>query len=160
MSSTKRGAVRAEADFYETPSWAVDALLNEWDPPVWAKNWLEPCAGNGAIIQAVENAYKWTDNARVWDAVELMPERLDSLRNIGAVSTRIEIADYLTWRSPLVDAAGRQRKYDIAMTNPAFNVAMAIIQKALLDAEIVIMLLRLAFLETEVGVEELGSLVA
>ena len=50
MSSTARGAVRADRDFYVTPAWAVLAIA----PHVrLAGVVVDPCAGDGAILLAL-----------------------------------------------------------------------------------------------------------
>lgn len=60
MSATGRGAVRHERDFYSTPAWCVDRLLDDILPqirvsrPDGVETWLEPCVGSGAIVEAVE----------------------------------------------------------------------------------------------------------
>lgn len=52
MSATGRSDVRRLDDFYATPAWCVRRLLEGVNPP--GGLWLEPCAGDGAIIRAVE----------------------------------------------------------------------------------------------------------
>ena len=68
MSSTNRGGKRQDLDVYPTPAWVVDRLLEVVDFP--GGRWLEPCAGDGAIMRAV-NA--WRADVR-WDACELRAE--------------------------------------------------------------------------------------
>ena len=51
MSSTNRGAVRNDADFYITPDIAIENFLNHFE--LQGPHILEPCAGNGAIAKAV-----------------------------------------------------------------------------------------------------------
>jgi hypothetical protein len=52
VSATKRGSgVRTPDDAYETPAWCVQRLLEKLQLP--GGNWLEPGAGDGAIIKAV-----------------------------------------------------------------------------------------------------------
>ena len=44
--------MRRDRDYYPTPSWCVRALLETVDLPTGT--WLEPTAGDGAIIRAVD----------------------------------------------------------------------------------------------------------
>lgn len=48
MSATNRGAQRRKNDFYETPEWCLDALV-ESEPLVGP--YFDPCCGNGAIVR-------------------------------------------------------------------------------------------------------------
>lgn len=51
MSATGRSDVRRADDFYSTPEWCVDALAKVLD---FGPSCLDPCAGTGAIMRAVE----------------------------------------------------------------------------------------------------------
>lgn len=53
------GMTRRENDFYETPAWCVHRLLEYVDLP--KGTWLEPCAGDGAIVRAV-GGVRWITN--------------------------------------------------------------------------------------------------
>lgn len=52
MSSTKRGA-RLGDDVYVAPSWCCDRLMEKWQAT--CARFLEPTAGDGAIIKAPRN---------------------------------------------------------------------------------------------------------
>lgn len=57
MSSTGRGhRLGGAEDFFRTPSWPVRRLLEAWRPPGGV--WLEPGAGSGSIIRAVNAVRK------------------------------------------------------------------------------------------------------
>jgi len=75
MSATGRGRERDEHDFYETPAWCVHRLL-EAVPQLPGGAWLEPCAGKGAIIRAVNEVRK---DPIHWTAVEIDPSHRDDL---------------------------------------------------------------------------------
>jgi len=136
MSAQGRGAERIEDDAYETPSWCVDRLL---ESPLVAdiavlKNWMEPCAGEGAIIRAV--------NALVprvsWWAVELREECREPLGQL--VSTPI-ICDYVRYAESVREVAN----LDVIISNPPYSVAQQVIEASLPLARWVIMLLRVNF---------------
>lgn len=81
MSSTNRGAVKEALDFYATDSWIVHRFLEAY--PLPSGLWLEPCAGDGAIIKAVNE--KRSDVA--WCAIELDPSHRTALQSIDNVYT-------------------------------------------------------------------------
>jgi hypothetical protein len=80
MSSTKRGRQRNAADNYPTPAWTVDRLFESLPLPGGA--WLEPSAGEGAIISAVNDL---RSDVR-WCAVELRGECLPALSSVRKIS--------------------------------------------------------------------------
>lgn len=133
MSSTNRGSNRGGGadDFFATPLWAVRRLLEACPLPAGA--WLEPGAGSGNIIRAV-NARR--SDVR-WTAIEKRPEEERHLRGLPNVE-RVVIADYLSIRT--------SRRFDVAITNPPFVLAQEFIEKSLTLAVHVVMLLRLNFL--------------
>lgn len=135
MSSTNRGGQRSPADFYRTPAWCVDRLMEAIDlpsgPEAW---WLEPCAGEGDIIRAV-NGYSPSPN---WSVAEIREECRPALE---ALTNRVRIVDVLEgpqWRS-----------FDVAITNPPFSIAMEVLEGMQKWADHVIILERLNFLGTE-----------
>lgn len=133
MSSTNRNSVRHEADYYVTP---VDSIIDFLDAPgspslnYSGDTVLDPCAGGDAkhpmsYPEALRRYYGDFD-------IDTVDIRADSRAAIKA--------DYLTWTP--------QKQYNIIITNPPFNLALEIIQKALCDVAdkgLVIMLLRLNF---------------
>ncbi len=153
MSSTNRGSKRMSEDYYPTPDWCVHALLKKLGR-LFGWDWLEPCAGDGAIIRAVTNFYRSNpgldtpirlDKPTVipykeprWTAVEL---RSDAARQQMVLEPRVEWIqpqDFLTWET--------ENRYDVVLTNPPFGLAMPFIIKSMKFADRVIMLLRLDFL--------------
>ncbi len=119
-----------EHEFYPTPAWCVTRLLSHVELP--GGQWLEPSAGDGAIIRAV-NA---TRPDVSWNAVELRPHAAPSLRALGAVTT---IDDFLR-------ASHLGLPFDVALGNPPFSLAAQFVLKSLEHAEQVVMLLRLNIL--------------
>jgi len=134
MSSTNRNSgERVEHDFYPTPKWCVARLMEKLDFWTGDNVWLEPCAGNGAIIKAIKELYPADDET--WKIVELQPEFEQELKTL---SENVVIGDYLT-----TDPG----KVDVIITNPPFSLAFEIIKKALESKpRVVCMLLRLNFL--------------
>ena len=108
-------------DFYPTPTWAIEILLTK--VPIRHCSVLEPCAGNGALLQP--------------------------LRNVGCRLTVSDIDPTLGW--PTFDAQNDDAylcKPDWVVTNPPFSSAFKIIQKSHEHAKYgIAMLLRLSFLE-------------
>ncbi len=76
ISATNRGSVRRENDFYETPEWVTQSLI---DKTRWSKDikLLEPCVGTGAIEGVLrKNGYlniDWCEIARGKDFFEYSP---------------------------------------------------------------------------------------
>lgn len=132
MSATRKGARRAEADFYPTPSWTVAPMLRELALP--GGDWLEPGAGDGAIVRAVAAAGR-TDVR--WTALELRVECRDTLVEAGA--HEVIVGNFMVEAAKLA-AAGR--RFDVAIGNPPFSSAFAFVRLALELADNVVMLER------------------
>lgn len=107
MSSTNRGAERVEADNYPTPAWCVHRLLEACQLPQGI--WIEPCAGEGAILDALHPSAMGPDG-KLW-AVELREECRDVLRG---KADNVSIAD-------LRDVTFLQNA-DVVITNPPFSI--------------------------------------
>jgi hypothetical protein len=131
MSSTGRGGKRNESDYYPTPAWCVHRFLEKSTLP--GGKWLEPCAGHGDIISAVSD----TRDDVIWTANEL---RTDTEELLKPMVDTVHIGDYLNWQPT--------EHYRVVITNPPFSLAMEVIQKSLLVADWVVMLLRLNYLGT------------
>ena len=69
MSATGRGAERRASDYYPTPAWCIWRLLDALSLPCRC-TWLEPAAGDGAIVRAVNAVVPDLD----WVAVDIRPE--------------------------------------------------------------------------------------
>lgn len=141
MSAKGRGpSVGGPEDYFTTPSWCVRRLLEVWSPPADGL-WLEPSAGNGAIIRAV-NAVR--SDVR-WLAVELREEERGDLTDIDWC--RFEIANFLR------DEPFRHQADEVTVVlgNPPYSYAMEFLLRArerFRNAEIVF-LLRRAFTASE-----------
>jgi hypothetical protein len=141
VSATGRGAEREPSDFYPTPLWVTQRLLLDAPhllPP--GGDWIDPCAGEGAILAATAPFYSpstaplYGPSTVKWTAIELRPECQKPLRRY---TKQVKIGDALKldW--------GR---HDVCLTNPPFNLAEAFIRKSREHCRWTVMLLRLNFL--------------
>jgi hypothetical protein len=110
-------------DLYETPRVAIEALLRVEKLPhrIW-----EPCAGRGAIVNL--------------------------LRSAGHEVVASDIFDYgfpLDFTGNFLETVDMPAGVEAIVTNPPFRIAEKFVAHALELAPLVIMLLRLAFLESE-----------
>lgn len=132
MSSTGRGKERNESDYYPTPAWCVHRFLEKSQLP--GGKWLEPCAGHGDIIAAVNDQ---RDDV-IWTANEL---RTDTRDKLEPMADQVHIGDYMHWTPP--------ERYKVAISNPPFSLAMEVILKSFELADWVVMLLRLNYVGTK-----------
>lgn len=110
----KKKGERRDYDTYETPEWAVKALLDIIPiNPSW--KYLEPCRASGRFYGHMPLGSAW-----------------------GEIR---EGVDYLNTEYPHVDCI---------ITNPPYSLAQEFVTKGLGEADVVIMLLRLGFLESQV----------
>lgn len=138
MSSTNRGYDRHKSDYYVTPIDEIKKFLSAWlsdeqdgdDYNLLAETpdkliWLDPCAGgDSSHPMSYPEALK---------EIGVEPATID-LRDDSLAELK---ADYLE-----TEVFG----YDVIITNPPFNIAQEIIEKALKESTYVVMLLRLNFL--------------
>jgi hypothetical protein len=142
MSSTNRKSRRIVADDYPTPDWCIRQLLREVQFP--GGNWLEPTAGDGSLIRAINNVRQDI----TWDTVELREACRDKLEEIPIINS-ITISDFLN-----IDPSYFSTHFSAIITNPPYSLAMPVIQHSLkFDTDFIIMLLRLNFLATNVRAE-------
>lgn len=128
MSSTNRGKTRNRKDNYPTPEWCVHRLLDAKPKFLDYGNlknkgpiMLEPCAGDGAIIRAVQShevltQQIWNGPAQ-WDAVEIRKgKKIRAALESLALTTPSHESIF-----KFLEAGGLA--YDIALTNPPFSIA-------------------------------------
>jgi hypothetical protein len=139
VSSTGRGPRLGGADdFFATPAWSVRRLLESWSPP--GGLWLEPGAGNGAIIRAVNEVRQDVS----WLAVELRPEEKGALLATGA---RVICDDFLG--PSMFHAVDDDIR--VVLGNPPFKDAQEFIDRArqLCPRAEIMLLLRLNYVGSE-----------
>ncbi len=134
MSSTNRSNARDThvSDYYKTPVNDILTFLNNVDSTIVKGAVLDPCVGGIKDKETMSYVEALTLHKLVVDSIDSIDIREDSSAQT--------IGDYLK-----IDCKG---KYDTIITNPPFNLALPIIQKALDDVKPgghVIMLLRLNF---------------
>lgn len=137
MSATNRGMKRNKYDFYSTPEYVTENILNNIDLSKYGCNVLEPSAGNGNICRVFKNFYPDKNIT----AVEL---REEEMQNLKQCSDKAVIGDYLS-----IDIGC---KYDIIIGNPPYSKAIEFVNKSLQllnENGILIFLLRTAFLESK-----------
>ena len=134
MSSTARGAIRIENDFYETPSWTIRAILRELGD-IAPTRILEPMAGRGAIVR--ELIKKWP-SASI-EANELDRGRFEIVHKVNSSGP--------TYNYDFLDPhAGNETTFDLGITNPSFELAIPTAQKMFMLCRETVLLLRLNML--------------
>lgn len=140
MSSTKRGGQRSEADNYPTPEWVPHRLLED----EFAKQhlpggrWLEPGAGDGAIVLSVNKVR----SDIVWTALEYREECRGVLEKAVGLNGTVLIEDYIVPPENTQLATD----YAVAIGNPPFHLAGEFIARSLVVARVVVLLLRVNYL--------------
>jgi len=135
-------STRTPMDFYGTPTWVVERLLDVVDVVSCANKLLEPCAGDGAIARTV-NAWSLASGLTPpgWTLIEIRPEALPALRAIAP--ERAFTTDFLAPELELEDG-----EFDASCTNPPFETAASFIRKVQGKVDHSFWLLRLSFLES------------
>ena len=142
MSATGRSNVRDLDDAYFTPAWCVRRLLEACPLPNHGP-WLEPCAGDGAIIRAV-TSYASAPMPRPysevkWTAIEIRDVDRPSGLAMNTIWRRGQ--NFLTLPDAEIDL-----HYTVAITNPPYRHALEFIERCRDLADTTVMLLRLNYL--------------
>jgi hypothetical protein len=142
MSSTGRKPGKRRAfDTYITPSWAVDRLLDVVTLP--GGDWLEPCAGTGAIISAVEARR----NDVRWAAVEIQEQYRENLMKLEChTPLRGDVGDFLTM--PFEERV-YPPLFAVCVINPPYEFASEFILKCRKLAGVTAVLTRVNFLSSK-----------
>jgi hypothetical protein len=140
MSSTARGASRENLDFYPTPAWATDLLLDALEPYSWRHaRVLEPAAGDGAIVKRLL-------------ARGASPENIDAIEFDVARATKVHEIVTCECCSFLDEPEDPRVPFDLIVTNPPFALAADFARVALGmagDRGTVALLLRLNWLGSQ-----------
>lgn len=139
MEPKKKKHDRIESDFYETPAWCTDHLLNLWGNQLPGGTWLEAGAGYGSIIKAVNRRRSDVD----WIAIELDPDRVKYLgQHMEELRLRaVYHGDFLNLREDQIVPS----YITVSMGNPPYTFAEEFIRKSLTIAPYVVQLLRTTF---------------
>jgi hypothetical protein len=132
----KKDIAGSFSEFYPTPPWVTHRFI-ERAVSLPKGSWLEPCAGNGDIIQAVNDVI---EKPVYWHANEIRSETESDLRKMA---NQVTISDFIAWETP---PPGSPTKFDVIITNPPFSLALPIIKKSLELADYVVVLVRLNFI--------------
>jgi hypothetical protein len=129
---------RRPFDAYYTPAWPVRRFLERYTLPTPGR-WLEPGAGEGNIIRAVDEHYRRRDlSSPLWTAVEIRPECRLGLW--GAAPDALITADFL--------GANVGSGFDVTFGNPPYDRALDFWRRARELAAWVVFLLRIDFMAT------------
>lgn len=164
-----------EHENYPTPAWAVHRLLDDPTVRLPFGRWLEPCAGDGAIIRAVDSYFTTRDGSCPirWSACDIRDTRAELQAGWPETNPikEIVIGNFLDSevRGMLDPHAGAfaagtsPRTFDVAATNCPYSQAEEFLDRMRELAPIVVLLLRLNYLESDERAErhrrELPSLI-
>lgn len=129
MSATGRGGVRHEQDFYATPPWCVERICSRLRDGLLGRVILDPCCGDGAILNEVERLLSCTTVG-----VELDAGRA---RLAQTLTRYVLVADALVSAWPA---------HDVVITNPPYSLLHPFLASCHERSARTIMLLRLNIL--------------
>jgi hypothetical protein len=133
MSATGRSDVRRADDWYATPAWAVRAI---WPKLAAFDTCLDPCAGQGAILTALQELASMPR----YHGIELDEERATICAKQNGFGCIVHDALDLDWRRLGLP-------YELIITNPPYSLAQEFLEKALSSgASQVCFLMRLNYL--------------
>ena len=131
---------RSPYDFYATPKPTIDAMLDQFDF-TYVRSFLEPSAGDGAIIKELNARYPNTPIL----SIELDSAHYEELKAIS--NNDVLLQDFLTTSPEVLQC------YQMIIGNPPFSLAQEFLEHILsnikLEEQGVIMLLRLGFLGSQ-----------
>lgn len=125
-------------DFYPTPNWCVERFLEMAQQRLPIGDWIEPSAGDGAIIRSVKQFGRGLEKIN-WISIETQERFLAPLKTL---SHTVWIGDYTKYDHSMPSAK-------VCITNPPYKLAESIVKHAQTQAECVVMLLRINFLASE-----------
>lgn len=138
MSSSSRKK-RSDPDNFPTPLWATRRLFE--NPAFLALigdglRWLEPSAGDGSIIEVVNEFIPAVD----WAAIELRDTRGD-LQSLGLAPSQITIDDFF--------AVELNELFDVSILNPPFKLGIEFVMKCREHSRVVVVFQTLNFLGSD-----------
>jgi len=134
--------VRHANDFYQTPDWAVRAVIENVMPDERPSELtvLDPCCGNGSLLNVVQAWCQEREIPCVAEGIELDTYRSQSClaRGVRTVGIGVDALRLDDWGS-----------HNLIITNPPYSLAEEFVIKALQqNVETVAMLLRLGFMSS------------
>lgn len=138
MSATGRGAERLPDEAYCTPAWCVRRLLEEIpSAQISGNRWLDPCAGDGAIVKAVHAQGLIEID---WTVCEIRDACMSHLHALFVSSAGVVHGDFFDrpWEP-----------FDVAIANPPFSTAQRFIDRMMQLASTVIVLQRVNYASSE-----------
>ena len=143
MSATRRGRRTSGADNFPTPEWTIERFLEEWpDLHQVGTRWIDPCAGDGVLIDVVNRFRPGID----WTAVEIRESCRTRLEK--ATGKAPTIADFTGTEDPYLEFKHTGERFDVAIMNPPFRLTLEFILKCLDLAKVVICLQRMNYCGT------------
>lgn len=136
---------REEFDFYPTPQWAILRFLEKAHNRLPSGYWVEPAAGNGALVKTVQSFGQGYENNH-WHLVEIQEKFEGELKNI---SSSVHIGNFMKHSLPQSALNPKTKKADVVITNPPYKEAEPMIKHARQLSNAVVMLLRINFLSSE-----------
>jgi hypothetical protein len=137
VSATNRGSPRMRFDWYRSPAWTLLRLLDKLALPGAGARYVEPGAGDGILIRALDT---WRERRRLqpvsWDAYEIDEQHRPILETTGA---RVHIRDFFSAHVPAA-------LFDVALGNPSYELAESVYRHCRSLAKQVALLLPLDFL--------------
>lgn len=116
----------------ETPGWVVDQAYDRIFAAMPGGRWLEPGAGRGNIIRAINRHRSDVE----WTAAEIREECRAPLEETGAL---VAIGDFLKMET--------SSTFDVCAGNPPFSLAESFVEKARSMARQTVLLVKVALLE-------------
>lgn len=140
MSAKGRGHDTEELEFYPTPTWVVEALLESDQLKIPGGTWIEPCAGAGNIIKAVNGYLERTGlgSSVRWLVNEINPAFKTHLNEIlTEEDTLLPFGDFVHAPWPY------DTKADVLIMNPPFSLTKQFIEAAFKRARTVLCVQRM-----------------
>ena len=153
MSSTRQGRRTVGADNYPTPPWVIERFLEQWpDLKEVGPRWLEPAVGDGVIVETVNRFRAGID----WTVCDIRDTSHYLRYQAGIPSKAYRHGDFFelpefeppTETGMTIDGRPPQR-WDVAILNPPFRLAMPFIRRCMKLATVVVVLQRINYMGSE-----------
>lgn len=149
MSSTgRKGRKREKFDQYPTPEWAISRYAEartDWVDMVaaGADQWTEPCCGEGAIVRTLRLHWLFT-KMKLFPSFHLFD--IDSKYESAMTNLASNSNDCTSQVMSFLDCDVPEKFFDVAITNPPYDIAQDIAEACFLSARETNLLLRINFL--------------